>query len=159
MPTPVQNQQVMRASTGFLVQRAGTASGNGPLVTGPTNLFTITGGRVILVGLIGTVTTAIQAQATTVQLISTPTSGTAVNLSNSTGDLNGKEVGATVVLGATLGATAVVANAGGNGLVQLKTVIAAGNINVTYGAGSTGAVKWDMIYVAIDSAATVAATA
>lgn len=159
MPTSVQNGQVVRATSGFLVSRPSTASGNTPLATGPTNLFTITGGRILLVALIGTVTTAIQAQATTVKFISTPTAGTAVDLSNATGDVNGKEVGATVVLGATLGSTAVVANAGANIVGQGKFLLAAGNINVTFGAASTGAIKYDLVYVPIDPAATVAATA
>ena len=159
MPTPTQNAQVVHATTGFLVSRASTATGNTPLATGPTNLFTIAGGRILVVALVGTVTTIIQGQATTVQLISTPTAGTAVNLSNSTGDLNGKEVGATVTLGATLGSTAVVANAGANVIGQGKYVLAAGTINVTFGAASTGAVKWDLLYVPLDLAASVTAAA
>jgi hypothetical protein len=159
MPTAIQNSQVTRAALGWLTQRPSTASGNTPLATGPTNLFTISGGRVLLRALIGTVTTIIQAQATTIQLIATPTAGTAVSLSNATGDLNAKEVGASVVLGATLGSTAVVANAGGNGLVQLNAILQIGTINVTYGAASTGAVKWDMIWTPIDPAASVVATA
>lgn len=159
MPTPVQGAQVVRATTGFQVTRPSTASGNTPLATGPTNLFTITGGRILLVALIGTVATAIQAQATTVKFISTPTAGTAVDLSNATGDVNGKEVGATVTLGATLGSTAVVANAGANVLGQGKYVLAAGTINVTFGAASTGAIKYDLIYIPLDAAAVVTATA
>jgi hypothetical protein len=159
MPTAIQNSQITRASLGWLTQRPGTASGNGPLALGPTNLFTISGGRILLRALIGTVTTIIQAQATTIQLIATPTAGTAVNLSNATLDLTGKEVGASIVLGATLGSTAVAGNAGGNGLVQLNTILQVGTINVTYGAASTGAIKWDMIWTPIDPAASVVATA
>lgn len=159
MPTAIQNGQVTRASLGWLVQRPATASGNTPLALGPTNLFTISGGRVLLRALIGTVTTIIQAQATTIQLIATPTAGTAVNLSNATGDLTGREVGGSVVLGATLGSTAVVANAGANGLVQLNTILQVGTINVTFGAASTGAIKWDMIWTPIDPAGNVVATA
>ena len=159
MPAAIQNSQITRAALGWLVQRPSTASGNTPLATGPTNLFTISGGRVLLRALIGTVTTIIQAQATTIQLIATPTTGTAVNLSNATGDLNAKEVGASVVLGATLGSTAVVANAGANGLVQLNAILQIGTVNVTFGAASTGAVKWDMIWTPIDPAANVVATA
>lgn len=159
MPTSVQNQQIQRATLGWLVSRPSTASGNTPLATGPTNLFTVSGGRVLLIALIGTVTTVIQAQATTTKFISTPTAGSAVDLSNATLDLTGAEVGATVTLGATLGATAVKGNAGANTLGQGRYIIEPGNINVTFGAASTGAIKYDLVYVPLDAGAQVAATA
>lgn len=159
MPTPAQNQQIRNATTGFQVTRPSTASGNTPLALGPTNLFTIAGGRILMVGLYGVVTTIIQAQATTVSIIATPTAGSAVALSNATLDITGLEVGGSISLAATLGATAIKANAGGVIPLQPRIILNAGTINVTFGAASTGAIKWDLLYVALDSAATVVATA
>lgn len=163
MPTAAVNRQILAATTGVLTSRPSTASGNTPLATGPTTLFTVSGGRIRLIQLIGTVTTAIQAQATTTQLIATPSVGAAINLSNATADLTGAAVNATVSLSAALG-TAVIGTAGGLLLVEVPvlltaTVTVTNAISVTFGAASTGALKWDLIWVPIDASASVVATA
>jgi hypothetical protein len=155
--TLIKNADIRTLTSGILVSRASTASGNTPLANSATTIFTVSGGRILLKYLVGTVTTVIQSQATTVQFISTPTAGTAVNLSNSTGDLNGKEVGASVTLATTLGGTAVVNNHGANVLAQPPHIVDIGNITVTMGAASTGALKYDLIYVPLDAAAQVVA--
>lgn len=159
MPTPAQNTQIRNATTGFQTVRPSTASGNTPLAASATTLFTVAGGRILIISLVGQVTTVIQAQATTVQFISTPTTGSAVNLSNATGDLNALQVGGTVALASTLGGTAVVANAGANVIAQPKILVPVGNITVTMGAASTGALKYELIWVAYDSGASVTAGA
>jgi hypothetical protein len=159
MPTSIQNAQVTRASTGFFVSRPSTASGNTPLAPGPTNLFTIAGGQVLLVYLAGQVTTIIQAQATTTSIIATPTAGSAVSLSNATLDITGLEVGGSITLAATLGAAAIKANAGAVIPLMTKIILNPGTISVTFGAASTGAIKWNLIYVPLDPAASVVATA
>lgn len=160
MPTPAQNTQIRNATTGFMTTRASTATGNTPLAASATTIFTVTGGRILVISLVGQVTTVIQGQATTVQFISTPTGGgTAVNLSNATGDLNGKEVGATVTLATTLGGTAVVNNAGATVVAEPRFLVPPGAISVTMGAASTGALKYELIWVAYDAAATVTAGA
>jgi hypothetical protein len=126
--------------------------------TAQTPYFTVAGGKVLLTGLIGIVTTIVQAQATTVQLIATPTVGTAVNLSNATGDVNGKEVGATICLATTLGGTLVVGNAGANAFpIGNYFVVQTGTIDFKTGATSTGATKWILSYIPLDAGATVVA--
>lgn len=126
--------------------------------TAQTPYFTVAGGRILLLALIGEVTTIVQAQATTVQLIATPTSGTAVNLSNATGDVNGKEVGATIALATTLGGTLVVNNAGATVLPLVNSfVVRTGTIDFKTGATSTGATKWSAFYVPLDDGATLVA--
>lgn len=142
-----------------MVSRPSTASGNTPLAASATTLFTVSGGRILLKYLVGTVTTAIQAQATTTQLIATPSTGSATNLSNSTADLTGAAVNNTVSLGAALG-TAVLGTAGALLLVEVPVLITAtatitNAISVTFGAASTGALKWDMIYVPLDTGSQV----
>lgn len=124
-----------------------------------TPYFTVAGGRVLITSLIGEVTTVVQAQSTVVQLIATPTTGTAVNLSNATGDINGKEVGATIVPSTTLGGTLVVANAGANILAmpQPGLLVRTGTIDFKTVVSSTGATKWFLTYIPVDDAATVVA--
>lgn len=154
MTTILQLNQVRKLLLGQKVDRA---TANLPQ-TAQAPIFNVVGGRILLTSLVGEVTTAVQAQATTVQLIATPSSGTAVNLTNSTGDVNGKEIGATVVLPTTVGGTAVVANAGANlltisGLLLLRT----GTLDFKTGASSTGQMKWSLTYVPLDDGASVTA--
>lgn len=151
----VAGSQVRAANMGAAVRRAAAALPQ----TAQSALFTVTNGSIIVTGLIGEVTTAIQAQATTVQIIANPSgAGTDVNLTNSTGDLNGKEVGSTVTLPATLGGTASVSLAGGNVLpLGSGFVVRPGTIDLKTGASSTGAVKWTLFYLPLDDNATVSA--
>lgn len=126
--------------------------------TAQTPYFTVSGGQVIIMAIIGTVTTAIQAQATTVQLIATPGSGTAVNISNATGDINGKEVGSTITTAATLGGTLSVANAGANILpTSSGFIVRTGTIDFKTGASSTGQTSWQVFWLPITKGAQVVA--
>lgn len=154
MTTLIQNKDIRTLAAGLAVSRAAAALPQ----TAQSAIFTITGGRILVVALVGEVTTAVQAQATTVQLIGTPTSGTAVNLTNATGDVNGKEIGSTVTLPATLGGTAAVNNAGGN-ITPSATwlLLRPGTIDFKTGASSTGQMKWDLLYIPLDTGASVAA--
>lgn len=126
--------------------------------TAQTPYFTVAGGRVLINAILGEVTTVIQGQATTVQLIATPTSGTAVSLSNATGDINAKEVGATIALATTLGGTLVVNNAGATVLPLANSfVVRTGTIDFKTGASSTGATKWSIFYTPLDDGASIVA--
>ena len=157
MTVSISNASVREVLCGIKVFEAANVS---PLVTGSTvNLFTIAGGRILMVALIGEVTTIIQAQATTVQFISTPTTGSVINLSGNTTDLTGLEVGGRITLGnpPAAGTQVVKTNAGYTNLQSVLTVIPIGTIGVVYGAASTGAIKYDLLYIPLDSAATVTA--
>ena len=157
MTVSYSQQSLLEIAAGLKVSEPANAS---PLATGGVNLFTITGGRVIVVALYGEVTTIIQAQATTVQLVSTPTTlGSAVNLSSAGLDLTGLEVGGHITLPAVPAtATALIKGLGGYvNLSGTRLLVPPGVISVNYGAASTGAVKWDLIYVPYDAAAVVAA--
>lgn len=128
--------------------------------TAQAAIFTVAGGKVLVTSLIGEVTTAIQAQATTAQFVGNPTTGTDVNWSNATGDLNGKEIGSTITLPAAFAGTALVNNAGGNGMpLGTGFVAITGTIDFKTGASSTGAIKWQITYLPIDDGATVTAAA
>jgi hypothetical protein len=154
MSVIIQGTQLQAVMFGTRVDRSAASLPQ----TAQTAYFTVSGGRVLVTGILGEVTTVIQGQATTVQLIATPTTGTAVNLSNSTGDINGKEVGATVALANTLGGTLVVNNAGATVLPLVNAfVVRTGTIDFKTGASSTGATKWSLWYVPLDASASVAA--
>lgn len=122
------------------------------------HLFTVTGGRIIITAFMGKVTTAIQAQATTLQLVATPTSGTAVNLNLVTGsDVNAKEIGASVSLDIPANKL-LISNAGSNQIGPLTPVVVSiGTIDLTTAASSTGQMQWDLFYLPLDDGAAVAA--
>jgi hypothetical protein len=151
MSTLVNSSSVRLLRAGNLVSRA---AANLPQ-TAQTPMYTISGGRVMIQYFVLQITTIVQAQATTVQFIATPTAGTAVNLTNSTGDINGKEVGASVTFATTLGGTAVVNNAGANVLAAPVFVMNPGTLDFKTVASSTGAFKIDLIYVPLDTGASV----
>ena len=155
MTTTIQNSAVRLISEGILVQRATATL---PATTSQ-NIFTISGGRILLVALIGEVTTAIQAQSTTVKVTSTPTTGSAIDMSAATTDINALEIGGRITLAnPPAAATALVkTNAGYTDLPGVRTIVPIGTISYTTGATSTGSIKWDLIYIPYDTAATVVA--
>lgn len=151
----IQGAQLRLLTQGILVSRAAATL---PATTSQ-NIFTISGGRVLLLALVGEVTTIIQAQSTTVKVTSTPTTGSAIDMSAATTDINALEVGGRITLAnPPAAATALVkTNAGYTNLQGVHTVVPAGTISYTTGATSTGALKWDLLYVPLDTGASVAA--
>lgn len=130
--------------------------------TAAQNIFTVTVGRVLLTSLLGEVTTIIQAQSTTVKLTSTPTTGTAVDLTANTGDINALEVGGLITVTPALtltpfGLAIQKQLAGAATLPAVRIVIPIGSLSYTTGATSTGSIKWTMTYIPLDDGATVVA--
>lgn len=151
----IQGAQLRLLEIGILVSRA-----TAPLpASGAQNIFTVSGGRVLLVALVGEVTTIIQAQATTVKVTSTPTTGSAIDMSAATTDINALEVGGRITLAnPPAAATALVkTNAGYTDLSAVNTIVPIGTLSYTTGATSTGSIKWDLIYIPLDTGASVAA--
>lgn len=125
--------------------------------TATSSIFTVAGGRVMVNLLIGQVTTIIQAQATTLKVVSTPTTGTAVDLS-ATADINALEVGGLLTLIGTLATALGKQNAGAaQGMNLVPLVVPIGNIQITTGASSTGAIKWSIFYHPLDDGAYITA--
>jgi hypothetical protein len=87
---------------GIKVDKAATAL---PASTDGT-LFTVSTGRIVVTGMIGEVTTIVQAQACAVKLKSVPTTGTAKDISG-TFDVNAMEVGGLLTLDGTALSTAL----------------------------------------------------
>ncbi len=155
MPTPTQNLQVARATTGFIVSRAAAVA---PTVAqSPQNLFTVSGGRIIVVSLVAEVTTIFDATAYTLKVSGKPTAGTQVDWSAVSASLANLEVGGKLTLPAAAATALVSGNAGGVIARQAAWVCAVGTIVATGSATQTGALKWDLHYVALDSAASVVA--
>jgi len=116
-------------------------------------LFTITGGRVILTGLVGEVTTVIQTQACNLKVTATPTTGTAVDIATNL-DIGTApdEVGCLYGIGAYVGAL-VGTNAGATVLPTYMIVLPVGTLGITTSATNTGSIKWTATYIPFDDGA------
>jgi hypothetical protein len=129
--------------------------------TATAHLFTVSGGRVIVTGLVGQCTTVCSATATTVSVGVTPTTGTAsaTGLCTATA-VTSSEVGTLVSLpSGAKGALVVGANAGSGVQVQGPGgyVVQPGTIDITTSATNTGAFKWTLTYIPLDDGASVTA--
>ncbi len=124
--------------------------------TATQNLFTVAGGRITLLGLLGEVTTALGATATNAKIISTPTVGTAVDLCAVLA-VASKEAGTLFGITGILSEAMVGANAGATILQQRPVVVPAGVIGLNTSATDTGATKWTAWYVPLDELATLVA--
>lgn len=154
MTSLIAGNQIRRIAFGIKVDRTTSSL---PATTDLT-LFTVTGGRIVLTGLVGEVTTVIQAQANAVKIKSVPTTGTAGDISG-TLDINAFEVGALVSLNGTALSTAL---SGANASAALFNrapglVIPIGSIKLNTAATNTGAMKWSLTYIPFDDGASVAA--
>jgi hypothetical protein len=140
----------------------GTAVSNAAGKTVPQNatstIFTVTGGRVLVTGLYGKVTTIIAGTTPSAKIVSTPTVGTAVDVSSATA-ITGKEVGALLALAGHGRYGAERAERGRwRGTPVAGPVIPVGTLGVNVSAAdATGAIQWTLTYVPLDDGATVTA--
>lgn len=119
-------------------------------------LFTITGGRVLLMQVVGEVTTVIQTQANNTKLKFNPTATGADTDICAVLNISADAVGT------LYGITGTVGDAMIEGLLQLKAqaaplILSEGDIELDCAASNTGSVKWDVYYIPLDEGATVAA--
>lgn len=117
-------------------------------------LFTVAGGRVAILGLLGEVTTILGATATNAKIISTPTVGTAVDLCAVLA-VASKEAGTLFGVTGIFGDALVGANAGATILCQRPIVVPVGSIGLNTSATDTGATKWTAYWVPLDEGATL----
>lgn len=153
------------------------ASHYGALVTGGAktlpasgsgDIFTVTGGRVMVTSLTGVVTTAIQTQTCQTSVGHKPSGGSsqAATLAT-TSDISTLAVGSTLtVIAASFPAalaliapTAVVVGTklGAEVSIGGLCLVPAGTIQVTTGATNTGAIEWSVSYVPYDHGAVITA--
>lgn len=156
--TMYKNYDVRLFSLGLAVDRA-TAQ----LPQGATaDIFAVTGGNIILTQLVGEVTTALGAVATTIKAISTPAAaGTAAtDLCAASADQTGATVGTHYSLPADKATGLVVDGATRSGYPDAcpKWLVPPGKIRLTVtGNNVTGRVKWTLCYIPLDDAARVVA--
>jgi hypothetical protein len=136
--------------------------------SGSGDIFTVTGGRVLVTSITGVVTTAIQNQTCTLSVGHKPTGGSsqAATLATATAvanaalgtsiDVTGASFPAALIVLAT---TSVVKGSDlGTGLTSGGlALVPAGTIQVTTSATNTGAITYSVTYVPYDSGAVITA--
>jgi hypothetical protein len=118
-------------------------------------LFTVSGGRVVVLGIVGEVTTVIGGTTPSAKLVANPTTGTDSDITSAvaiTSDPVGNLYGVATVGGALVVLESVAP------LNQTPFVVKAGTIDLNVSAAdATGAIKWDLFYVPLDPGASVTA--
>lgn len=124
--------------------------------TAAAAIFNIVGGKVLITGIVGEVTTAIQNQANNTKLTANPTTGTSVDLC-AVLDIANDEVGCLYGCTGTVSNALVGANAGYAPWPTFAFVVNTGTIDLDCAASNTGSVKWSLFYVPLDDGAYVTA--
>jgi hypothetical protein len=119
-------------------------------------IFTITGGRIVLVQIVGEVTVAIQNQANNTKLIHNVGTGTDQDICAVLNIANDE-------VGTLYGISGVFADAliGSGQAVQTQLrelILKPGTIDLSCAASNTGSVKWSLFYRPLDRAAHVTST-
>ena len=119
-------------------------------------IFNILGGRIILTGLVGEVTTVIQTQACNLSVVSTPTVGTAVALC-AVLNVTAAEVGCLFGLDGTQATPlfSIPAGAGGTYVMAQRWALPIGTLGLLTSATNTGSIKWTITDVPRDDGAYV----
>lgn len=154
MSVLIQGPQIRQILLGTKVDRATATL---PQTT-QAAIFTVAGGRILVTGLIGEVTTVMGATATTLKVTSNPTAGTDVDLTSATA-VTSKEVGSQFTLPNASASALVVNNAGGGGQLPSHNpyIVPVGTLDLVTSASDTGSVKWSLTYVPLDDGASVTA--
>jgi hypothetical protein len=168
----------------FLIKNRSSSSVTGPSRQGPSTIdqtiqvscpartipatttdqiFRVKGGRVLVKGLVGTVTTAIQVQADNMKVTSKALDaasvaiGSAVDVASNV-DITTREVGGMYFVEGD-GTAGVLSNAGATfvGANSGYWIAPQGEIYLTTSATNTGAMKWDIWYQPLDPTAYVEA--
>lgn len=129
--------------------------------TATSTLFTITGGRVLVTSLVGTVSTVIGGAVTVALGVTPSVTGTPANTAiGSAGTITSFPVGSQIVPAATMGtAVSVLALTAAVPAVISQSswmLINSGAITWTTAANQTGAMSWALTYVMYDEGASVA---
>jgi hypothetical protein len=150
-----QNASLFQIGTAVFGGRVDRAAATLPQGT-QAALFTVSGGRVAILGIVGEVTTIIQTTANATKIVSNPTTGTDVDLC-ATLDITADEVGCLYGITGTFATALVGANAGATLMCATPVVVPPGTIDLNCAGSATGAVKWSLYYVPLAAGATVVA--
>jgi hypothetical protein len=119
-------------------------------------LFTVSGGKVLITGIVGEVGTVIETQANNTKLTANPTTGTSVDIC-AVLNISADEAGTLYSITGTL-SDALVGTTAGAVAAQAKGVIVnAGTIDLDCAASNTGTVAWTIFYTPIDDGAAIEA--
>lgn len=152
MASGIPGLQLRRLILGTRVDRAAATIPQ----TAQSAIFNVTGGRIVVTGLVGEVTTVIGGTATTLKVTGNPAVGSDVDLTSATA-ITSKEVGSLITLPLTLGSGLVVNSAGAGQLPSGGFVVPVGTIDLVTSASTTGAIKWSLTYVPWDDGGAVTA--
>lgn len=155
MTVMIQGAQLRTIQYGIKVDKAAVTIP----ATATQALFTVTGGRIIVLAVLSEVTTIIQAQACLVKYVSTPLAGSAVDMCIATAaDITGLEVGGKLTLPTTRALLTTISNAGDIVFNPARAdIVPPGAIGLNTSATNTGAMKHTLLYLPFDDAATVVA--
>lgn len=120
-------------------------------------LFTITGGRVLVVGLVGEVTTVIQTQANNTKIKFNPDATGADQDLCAVLDITADPVGELYTISGTVGDAMRSDLLIGNPYMANPLLLSEGAIELDCAASNTGSVSWSVIYVPWDTGAEIAA--
>lgn len=153
MTVMIDAASVRGVTTGILVERAAATTPQG--VDGA--LFTITGGRIVLVAVVGEVTVALENLTNNTRLKFNP-DATGVD-QDICANLNTQNfaIGELLTITGTVGDAMVNDLLIGNGTLASPLVLSEGDIELDCANSRTGEISWAIIYVPLDSAAVVVA--
>jgi len=137
-------------------QRVTRATATLPQGTAGT-LFNVTGGRVLIVALVGEVTTAIQNQANDTKIVFDPTATGASQDLCAVLNIANDAVGEMYTISGTVSDAMRSDLLIGNPVLGAPIIVSEGAINLDCAASNTGSVAWDLWYLPMDTGATVAA--
>lgn len=121
-------------------------------------LFTISGGRILLLALIGEVTVVIQTQANNTKLKFNPTAAGADQDLCAVLDITADPVGEIYTISGTVGdAMRSDLLIGLASLLAAPLLLSEGDIELNCAASNTGSVAWTLLYIPLDDGASVVA--
>ena len=123
-------------------------------IAATTPYFNIVGGRVLLTGLVGLVTTASGANAC--QWVANPTTGTATQVLCAALDINPALVGDSLVITGIVANAMTYGGAGGLGAIAAPVLLLVGALSFI-AAAADGATSWSLTYIPWDDGAYVTA--
>lgn len=138
-----------RLHLGIKADRAAAA-----LAAATTPYYTIATGRVLLTGLIGTITVASGANACS--WVANPTTGTATQVLCAALDINPALVGDSLVITGLAADAMIYGGAGGLGTMARNVVLLPGTLDFI-AAAADGSTSWVAFYFPIDDGATLVA--
>ena len=152
MTVIIQGDEVRAITQGILVERATE------VVSADIDLFSVDGGRVLLLGFIGKVTVEIGAGSQDLAILFDPDDGggnvTLASVQIVDGDVTGTQYTLNPTAGGALVATLDVAY---NAILSIPIVLTAGDITLDMTGTEVGSVQWSAIYVPLDTGASLSA--